>query len=91
MTSNISALKYFEYLRLNALEALKHNILDLFILNIYNLDELKEFKYYLHSNNRKENEPIIKSIESFEKKLNETTEYKYCLDMVGVKGTIQTI
>lgn len=75
MTSNISALKYFEYLRLNALEALKHNILDLFILNIYNLDELKEFKYYLHSNNRKENEPIIKSIESFEKKLNETTEY----------------
>ena len=62
--------KYLEYLRLNAIEASKHDILDSFIDVLKNNGVLKDFKYYLNSHSRLENSVIINKINEFESKTN---------------------
>lgn len=62
--------KYLEYLRLNALEASRHDILDAFISALKNNGVLKDFKYYLSSHSRIENSVIINKINEFENKTN---------------------
>lgn len=62
--------KYLEYLRLNAIEASKHGILDSFIDALKNNGFLKDFKYYLSSHSRLENSVIINKINEFETKTN---------------------
>lgn len=61
---------YLEYLRLNAIEALNHDMLDVFIDVLKNIGVLTYFKQYLSSYSRSENkeEKIINKINEFETK-----------------------